>query len=137
MKTHGLPEKFWLVVSPSPNSTFVDICFDCDFEGFARQIRGGLDEAKIIGIFAEANVAAETAKHVLHLAEEFHRTPGVRIYKSPWPEWFATQESLMGVMICNRATDEKQLVEPPKEWGIKWAWNFVEDGSGIVIRRTA
>lgn len=133
MKIHGMPDKFWLVVSPSPNSTFIDICYETDFGGFARQIRGGLDEATIVGIFAKADEAAETAKHLLHLTEE---SPGVRIFKSPWPKWYATQESLRGVMICNKASDEKKLLEPPQEWGSKWAWIFTEDGSGIEMRRT-
>ena len=46
MKTHGLPETLWFVVSPTPNSELGDICFECDFERFALQIRGGLDERR-------------------------------------------------------------------------------------------
>ena len=39
-------------------------------------------------------------------------------------------------MICDKSTSEKVLIEPPKEWGRNWAWNFAEGGSGIVIRQT-
>jgi hypothetical protein len=52
-------------------------------------------------------------------------------------DWYATQYSLKGVIICNRQTAEEMLVEPPKEWDDRWAWNFTEDGLGIVIRQTA
>lgn len=137
MLVKGLPDKFWLVVSPLPNSTLNDICFDCDFRRFALQIAGGLDEETIVAVFAEQQPAVELAERLLRAAEEPRKPLGVCIHESPWPEWFATQESLEGVMICNKLTSEKVLVEPPKEWGRNWAWNFVEDGSGIVIRQTA
>jgi hypothetical protein len=137
MKIQGLPEKFWIVVSPSPVSTLGDICFECDFNRFAIQVRGGLDEEKIVAVFADEEPAVELAEKMLRAVEEFRQTPGFRIHKSPWPDWYATQESLDGVMICNKAASEKVLIEPPKEWGHRWSWNFTEDGSGIVIRQTA
>ena len=31
MKTHGLPDQFWIVPKPSPVSTLEDICFACTF----------------------------------------------------------------------------------------------------------
>ena len=136
MKTHGLPETLWFVTSPTPNSEIGDICFECDFERFALQIRGGLDERKIVGIFADEADAVELAEKLLRAIQQPTEEPDVRIHKSPWSEWFATQESLTGVVICNKTTGEQVMVEPPKEWGRAWAWNITEDGFGIMIRRT-
>ncbi|MGA2620200.1 MAG: hypothetical protein ABSF26_21485 [Thermoguttaceae bacterium] len=136
MKVHGLPETLWFVVSPTPNSDLGDICFECDFERFALQIRGGLDERKIVGIFADETEAKELADNLLRAIHRPTEEPDIRIHKSPWPEWFATQESLAGVAIVSKATGEKVIVEPPKEWGHDWGWNFTADGSGIVMRHT-
>jgi len=135
MKTHGLPETLWFVVSPTPNSELGDICFECDFERFALQIRGGLDERKIVGIFADEGEAKELAERLLRAIQQPSEEPDLRIHKSPWPEWFATQDSLTGVVICSKTTGEKVVVEPPRDWGRHWAWNITEDGTGIVIRR--
>ena len=136
MKTHGLPETLWFVVSPTRNSEFGDICFECDFERFALQIRGGLDERKIVGIFADETEAKDLAEKLLRAIQQPGDEADVRIHKSPWPEWFATQDSLTGVVICSKITGEKVVVEPPREWGRAWTWNINEDGTGIVIRRT-
>ena len=136
MKTHGLPETLWFVVSPTPESELGDICFECDFETFAQQIRGGLDERKIVGIFAKEQPAKELAQRLLRAIQRAVEEPDMRIHLSPWPDWFATQESLSGVTIDNKATGEKVLVEPPKEWGRNWSWNLTEDGSGIVMVRS-
>ena len=65
-----LPDKFWLVVSPSPVSTLGDICFKCDLQQFAVQIRGGLDEQKIVAAFAEEQPAIELAERLLRAADE-------------------------------------------------------------------
>jgi hypothetical protein len=136
MKIHDLPEFFWIVVSPGPSSTLADICFECDFERFALQIRGGLDEEEIVAIFADQQPAIELAERLLRAIHQAVEEPAVRIHKSPWPNWYATQGSLVSVAICNRESDEEIQVEPPREWGRNWAWNIAEDGSGIVIRRT-
>lgn len=136
MKTHGLPETFWFVLSPSPTSTLGDICYECDFERFALQIRGGLNEKEIVGVFVDEAEAKELAEKLLRAIQQPTEQPDVRFHKSPWPVWYASQESLTGIVICNKATEERVLVSPPKEWGRHWAWNFAEDGSGIVIRRT-
>ena len=136
MRVVGLPETLWFVVSPTPASELGDICFECDFERFALQIRGGLDERKIVGIFADEGEAKELAEKLLAAIQQPSEDADTRIHKSPWPEWYATQESITGVCIINRATGEKVVVEPPREWGHHWAWNLTEDGSGIVIQRT-
>jgi len=136
MNVHGIPDTFWLVTSPTPNSELGDICFACDFERFALQIRGGLDEKTIVGVFADQVEAVELAEKLLQAIQQPPETPDVRIHKSPWSEWFATQESLTGVVICSKTTGEKVVVEPPKEWRRHWAWNISDDGTGIVIRRT-
>jgi len=136
MKVHGLPETFWVVVSPSPVSDLGDVCFECDFRRFALQVRGGLDEKKIVAIFADDTEAKELAEKLLRAIQQPTEEPDIRIHKSPWPEWIATQESLAGVSIVSKTTGEQVMVEPPKEWGRHWAWNITEDGTGIVMRRT-
>ena len=136
MKTHGLPESLWFVTGPTPNSELGDICFECDFERFALQIRGGLDEKQIVGIFADEAEAKELAEKLLRAIQQPSEEPDTRIHKSPWPDWFATQESLTGVVICSKTTGEKVVVEPPREWRRHWAWNITDDGTGIMIRRT-
>ncbi len=136
MKTHGLPEKFWVVLSPSLTSTLGDIRFECDFKQYGLQIRGGLDEKEIVAVFADEKLATELAESLLRAIHQAVDEPVVRIDKSPWPNWIATQGSLASVAICNRESDEEIQVEPPREWGRNWAWNITEDGSGIVMRRT-
>ena len=135
MKVHGIPDTFWLVTSSTPHSDLGDVCFECDFERFALQIRGGLDEKAIIGIFADRTEAVELAEKLLQSIQQ-PETLDIRIHKSPWPAWFATQESLASIVICSKTSGEKVTVEPPMEWGRHWAWNTTEDGSGIVIQRT-
>jgi hypothetical protein len=60
----GLPETFWIVIRPTPDSDLGDICFQCDFEQFACQVRGGLHEDSILGIFAREQDAVELAESV-------------------------------------------------------------------------
>ena len=31
--------------------------------------------------------------------------------------------------------DPQEVFVPPTEWGDSWAWNVLEDGSGIYFRR--
>jgi hypothetical protein len=57
------------------------------------------------------------------------------VHHSPFPDWFATQDTSRGVWLCDRTSDRKILVEPPAEWGRHWAWNLTEDGTGIYFRR--
>ena len=136
MKTHGLPQHFWIVLSPSLTSTLGDIRFECDFKKYALQIRGGLDEKEIVAVFADERLATELAEKLLRTIHQAVEEPDTRIHRSPWPNWFATQGSLASVAICNRDSEEETIVEPPREWGRNWAWNITEDGSGIVMRRT-
>lgn len=65
MKIQGLPEQFWVVVQPTAVSELGDICFSCDFTQFACQVRGGLHEDDIVGIFADENEAAEVGQQLL------------------------------------------------------------------------
>ena len=61
-------------------------------------------------------------------------TTDLLIHKAPWPNWFATQDAVRGVLFCNRQGDERFRAEPPPERGRKWAWNLTEEGSGIYYR---
>ena len=49
---------------------------------------------------------------------------------------FVTQRG-RGLAVIKRGEmgPQKRLI-PPKEWGDAWAWNVLEDGSGIYLRRT-
>jgi hypothetical protein len=65
MKTHGLPETFWIVLKPSPVSTLEDICFPCTFSRLMNQVRGGLQEDEIVGIYADETEARQAAARLL------------------------------------------------------------------------
>jgi len=65
MKIHGLPEQFWVVTKPSPVSGLQDILFPCSFERLMLQIRGGLQEDEIVGIYADEDEARLTAAELL------------------------------------------------------------------------
>ena len=65
MNINGLPETFWVVRKPSPVSTLQDICFPCTFERLVKQVRGGLKEEEIVGIFADETEATEAARKLL------------------------------------------------------------------------
>ena len=70
MKLQGLPEWFWVVTVPTLYSTIGDICFRCDFRQFALQVRGGLNENSIVGIYADEAPAQVEAKRLLALIVE-------------------------------------------------------------------
>ena len=57
------------------------------------------------------------------------------IHRSPFPNWFATQDASCGVWLCDKASEQKVKVEPPTEWGRHWSWNVTEDGGGIYFQR--
>lgn len=67
MKSHGIPEWFWIVTVPTPYSSIGDICFRCDLRQFAQQIRGGLDEHTIVAIYADEIAARAEAQRLLTL----------------------------------------------------------------------
>ena len=95
MKIQGLPAHFWVVTTPTPLSGLGDICFRCDFAQFALQVRGGLNVNEIVGIYADQQTATQDAEHLLkamQVAKGESDEDGV-IHPSPWPEWFATQDS--------------------------------------------
>jgi len=65
MKTHCMPERFWVVTRPSPASELADICFACTVEGLMRQARGGLNEDDIVGVYADETEARQAAGRLL------------------------------------------------------------------------
>jgi len=134
MQVVGMPEKFWVVTTPTPNSELGDICFDSDFRQFALQVRGGLDVDDIVGIYADEQAAKATATKLITVVSE-QPAPDSVTHSSPWLDWYATQENSRSVWICNRVSEEKIQVEPPADWGNAWAWNINEFGTGIVLRR--
>jgi hypothetical protein len=70
MKLQALPEWFWVVTVPTLYSSIGDICFRCDFRQFALQVRGGLDDNTIFGIYADAALAQAEAKRLLAVINE-------------------------------------------------------------------
>jgi hypothetical protein len=70
MKLQGIPEWFWVVTVPTLYSSIGDICFRCDFRQFALQVRGGLDENTIFGVYADEAPAQAEAKRLLSLIVE-------------------------------------------------------------------
>jgi len=65
MKTHGMPETFWLVTKPSPLSEAADVCFDCTVERLLLMGRGGLHEDDIVSVHADENEARQAAARLL------------------------------------------------------------------------
>ena len=65
MNISGLPERFFVVVKPSPGSGLEDILFPCTFGRLMNQVRGGLQEDEIVGIFADEGEARQIAARSL------------------------------------------------------------------------
>lgn len=58
--------RFWVVTYPTPAFTqLVDILFEVDVFGFARQIQGGLDERDVILITTKKDRAKLVAEQIL------------------------------------------------------------------------
>jgi len=136
MRIEGMPERFWIVTSPTPVSELGDCCFVCSFKQFALQIRGGLEVDSIIGIYADGETAKATATKLIEAMTAEPSDADKVIHPSPWLEWLGTQSDTHSVWICDKTSDERIKVEPPADWGNAWAWNVTEDGTGILMRRT-
>ncbi len=65
MKTYRLPEEFFIVTKPSWFSTMEDICFRCSFSRLMSQVRGGLNEDEIVGIYSDQTEAQHAAARLL------------------------------------------------------------------------
>lgn len=74
MIVRGMPERFWVVTTPTNLSVIEDICFDTDFPGLVRQGIGGLRPGEIEGVFASAGPARRFALTLLD--ERDNRTGG-------------------------------------------------------------
>ena len=60
-----MPETFWVVTQPSPVSVLEDICFPCTFGRLMLQVRGGLTEDDIVGVYADEDEAKGAAAKLL------------------------------------------------------------------------
>jgi hypothetical protein len=58
------------------------------------------------------------------------------IHRSPFSNWYATQDTSRGVWLCDKTSDRKVKMEPPADGEAHWTWNLTEDGMGIYFRRT-
>ena len=58
-----------VVTSPTKRSELADICFSTDYEGLARQFRGGLEAAQIIGIYTDRKEAEKIATGLLNIPD--------------------------------------------------------------------
>ena len=65
MNISGMPEQFWVVLKSSPGSGLEDICFACGFGRLMNQVRGGLTEDDIMGIYADEREAKDEAMRLL------------------------------------------------------------------------
>jgi hypothetical protein len=66
--------------------------------------------------------------------EDYDHDRSLIIHRPPRQDWYATQDAVRGVLLCNRAGEEMVKVEPPFGWGRHWQWNLTEDASGIYFR---
>jgi hypothetical protein len=62
-------EKFWVVMFPTRNSEFVDVCFECDIGGLFLQALGGLKRGEIEGVYTTEG-EADFAAHALLAARD-------------------------------------------------------------------
>jgi hypothetical protein len=62
-----LSNMFWVVTSPTHNSTLIDICFSTNIVGLALQVKGGLSPRDIVGRFDGEDEAMEFAKNLLKI----------------------------------------------------------------------
>ena len=122
----------WVVVRPRPSTGIDEICFLCD--SASRFL--DLNWEEIAAFVTDEADAKALARRLLKARLRLNEGPDVRFVRSPWPKWFAKQESLRDVFLCDRTSEERIFVEPPKEWKRKWSWNISPDGTGIVMRRT-
>ena len=134
MQIVGMPETFWVVTSPTPDSELGDCCFECDFKTYALQIRGGLEVDSIVGIYSDGEAAKDTATKLLAKKDAEPPVTDTVIHSSPYADWFAGQDG-RSVLICDKASDERITVEPPVAWGMDWTWNVTSDGTCIIMRR--
>lgn len=56
---------FWVVTRPSEISTMEDILFESNVLHFANQIRGGLYEEEVIGLYKDESKAVKTADQLI------------------------------------------------------------------------
>ena len=57
---------FWVVEKPSISSTLDDICFECENVAYLiNQVRGGLNEKNIVGLFTKEAKAKKMAEKLL------------------------------------------------------------------------
>lgn len=61
--------KFFIVTKPSKNSKLEDILVEVDLLGFLRQLKGGLTEEEIIGVFSLRGSAATFARDAIKNTE--------------------------------------------------------------------
>jgi hypothetical protein len=56
---------FWVVTRPNEKSTMEDIMFESNVLHFANQIRGGLYEEEVIGLYKDESKAVKTANQLI------------------------------------------------------------------------
>jgi hypothetical protein len=65
VELQGLPPTFYVVTKPTKKSELSDICRLCNILEFACQIRGGLREETIVGIYNHGPTARAIAQDLL------------------------------------------------------------------------
>ncbi len=56
-------------------------------------------------------------------------------YRGDFSVHRVTQRGRSVVAVRAGELEPQEVFVPPKEWGDSWAWNVLEDGSGIYFRR--
>lgn len=66
VKVNDMGFAFWVVTTPTADSTVEDILFPADLFSFANQVRGGLDFKEVVGIHTDFNAALDHAQQLLN-----------------------------------------------------------------------
>ena len=65
VELQGFPATFHVVTTPTSESELGDICWECNILEFACQIKGGLNEKTIVGLYNHGPTARAVAKDLL------------------------------------------------------------------------
>ena len=65
MNANAMPDSFYVVTFPTPNSVLEDICFKTTLKGLQLQFKGGLDHADVYGIYFTQKKAEIVANGLL------------------------------------------------------------------------
>lgn len=65
--------KFWVVTKPTELSVIEDILFETDIKSLFNQVRGGLKEEDIKGLFITKRTAESLANNILKIRDDMNQ----------------------------------------------------------------